>query len=142
MSVDDVVILTPDGCHNQAFIDSAGDAGEGVYNTFGGVPPTFLESEVGKDWLARMQERLGHDPDAYATYAYEAAVIAMQAIDKVQAKDRAQILDAMFTTTNFNGLSGTYSFTETGDPDKPAIFLGQITGGKFEQVAYITPPPV
>lgn len=140
MSADDVQILAPDGCFNAAFIESTGDSGEGIYLTFGGVPPAYLESEVGKDWLARISERIGHEPDAYATYAYEAAVIAIQAVDQVQVKDRTAILDAMFATQGFNGLSGTYSFTETGDPDRPSIFLGQITEGRVERVAFITPP--
>ena len=140
MPADQVTLLGPDGLFNQAFIDSAADAAEGMYVTFGGVPPAYLESEVGKDWYVRIKERLGHEPDSYATYAYEAAVIAMQAIDQVQEKDREAILDAMFGTRNFNGLSGTYSFTETGDPDRPAIFLGQITEGVIERVAFITPP--
>jgi branched-chain amino acid transport system substrate-binding protein len=140
MSPDDVVIITPDGCFNQAFIDSAGEEGEGTYATFGGVPPEFLESEVGVDWRNRIVAMIGHSPDAYATYAYEAAVIAMQAIDVVQEKDRSKILDAMFATKEFQGLSGTYSFTATGDPDKPSVFLGQIKSGKFEKVDFITPP--
>lgn len=140
ISVDDTAIILPDGCYNQAFIDGAGEEGDGAYATFGGVPPDQLESAIGIDWNTRITERLGHAPDAYATYAYEAAVIAMQALDQVQAKDRAAILDAMFATEGFQGLSGNYSFTETGDPDKPAIFLGQITGGKFVKVDYITPP--
>jgi branched-chain amino acid transport system substrate-binding protein len=141
MSPEDVVIILPDGCFNQAFIDGAGEEGEGTYATFGGVPPAFLESEVGKDWLTRITDRLGHEPDAYATYAYEAAVIAMQAIDTVQEKDRAKILDAMFATKEFQGLSGNYSFTESGDPDKPAIFLGEIEEGAFVKVDFITPAP-
>jgi branched-chain amino acid transport system substrate-binding protein len=141
MSPDDVAIITPDGCFNQAFIDSAGEEGEGTYATFGGVPPTFLESEVGVDWRNRIEAILGHEPDAYATYAYECAVIAMQAIDIVQEKDRAKILDAMFATKEFQGLSGNYSFTATGDPDKPSVFLAQIKSGKFEKVDFITPPP-
>jgi branched-chain amino acid transport system substrate-binding protein len=141
MSADDVQIITPDGTFNQAFIDSTADAGEGVYLTFGGVPPTYLETEVGKAWAARIGERLGgRSPDAYAIYAYESAIIAMQAIDEVQVKDRVRILDAMFATKNFNGLSGTYSFTETGDPDRPSIFLGQLRDGVIERVDFITPP--
>ncbi|MDP9364634.1 MAG: branched-chain amino acid ABC transporter substrate-binding protein, partial [Chloroflexota bacterium] len=140
MPPDQVTIVVPDGCFNQAFIESAGEAGEGTYVTFGGVPPVFLETEVGQDWLGRIRDRIGHDPDAYATYAYESAIVAMQAIDQVRAKDRQQILDAMFATANFNGLSGSYSFTETGDPDRPAIFLGQIRDGGFERVNFITPP--
>jgi branched-chain amino acid transport system substrate-binding protein len=140
MSADDVAIITPDGCYNATFIQNAGEEGEGTYATFGGVPPAFLESEIGRDWVARMQERLGHEPDAYATYAYEAAVIAIQAIDVVQEKDRAKILDAMFGTKEFQGLSGNYSFTESGDPDKPSVFLGQIEGGAFVKVDFISPP--
>jgi branched-chain amino acid transport system substrate-binding protein len=140
MSPDDVVIITPDGCYNQAFIDGAGEEGEGTYATFGGVPPDQLESEIGVDWYTRIKERLGHEPDAYATYAYEAAVISLQAVDKVQEKDRAKILDAMWATEEFQGLSGIYSFTESGDPDKPAIFLGKIEGGAFTKVDYISPP--
>ncbi len=140
MPVDDVAILLPDGCFNQSFIDAAADAGEGAYVTFGGVPPAFLETELGQEWVARMEARLGHLPDAYATYSYEAAIIAMQAIDQVQEKDRGAILDAMFGTKDFQGLSGTYSFTETGDPDKPSVFLSQVQDGAFVEVGFITPP--
>jgi len=140
MSADDVVIMVPDGCYNPAFIQNAGEEGEGTFVTFGGVPPKFLESEIGRTWTTRMTERLGHEPDAYATYSYEAAIIAMQAIDVVQEKDRAKILAAMLATKEFQGLSGTYSFTETGDADKPSIFLGRIENGDFVSVAFINPP--
>jgi branched-chain amino acid transport system substrate-binding protein len=140
MPPDQVTIMLPDGCFNQAFIDAAADAGEGCYVTFGGVPPAYLESDLGRDWVARMEERLGHLPDAYATYSYEAAIIAIQAIDQVQEKNREAILDAMFATQNFQGLSGTYGFTETGDPDKPSVFLSQVQDGAFAQIGYINPP--
>ncbi|MGH2560278.1 MAG: branched-chain amino acid ABC transporter substrate-binding protein, partial [Thermomicrobiales bacterium] len=129
MPPDEVAILGPDGLFNVAYIEAAGEEGEGTYVTFGGVPPRFLESPIGLDWAQRMEERLGHAPDAYAIYSYDAAVIAMQAIDQVQAKDRVAILEAMLNTKEFNGLSGSYSFTATGDPDKPSIFLGQVTAG-------------
>ena len=140
MPADEVAIIVPDGCFNQPFVDAVGEEGEGTYATFGGVPPRFLESEVGKDWFERIRERLGHDPDAYATYAYEAAVIAIQAIDQVQEKDRGKILDVMFSTQNFHGLSSVYGFAETGDPEAPKIFLGQIKDGDFQRVDFITPP--
>jgi branched-chain amino acid transport system substrate-binding protein len=140
MTPDQTAILGPDGLFNQAYIDAAGDEGEGVYITFGGVPPEYMKSDVGKAWTARMQKLVGHSPDAYSTYAYEAAVIAIQAIDQVKAKDRQKIIDTMFATKDFHGLSGTYSFTKTGDPDKPSIFLGQIKDGKIVEVAFITPP--
>ena len=140
MPADQVTILLPDGCFNQSFVEAAGEASEGCYVSFGGVPPAYLESELGQEWVARMEERLGHLPDAYATYSYEAAIIALQAIDQVQEKDREAILDAMLATQNFQGLSATYGFTETGDPDQPSIFLSQVQDGEFAAVGYITPP--
>ncbi len=140
MPVDQVSILLPDGCFNQSFIDAAADAGEGAYVTYGGLPPANQETELGRSWVARMEERLGHLPDAYATYSYDATIIAIQAIDQVQEKNREAILDAMFGTRDFQGLAGTYSFTETGDPDKPSVFLSQVQDGQFAQVGFITPP--
>jgi ABC-type branched-subunit amino acid transport system substrate-binding protein len=62
-------------------------------------------------------------------YAFEAAVVAIQAIDQVQAKDRKQILDAMFATEGFTGLLGTWSFTETGDTDSETISLNVVQDG-------------
>ncbi len=130
MPADRVAFLGPDGLINQAFIDGAGDAAEGAYITFGGVPASALEG-IGADWAQRMRERLGHEPDAYAAYSYEAAVVAIQAIDQVQEKDRVKILDAMFATEGFNGLLGTWSFTETGDTDSTTVSLNQVQGGQI-----------
>ena len=51
----------------------------------------------------------------------------MQAIDKVQEKDRGKILDAMLATKDFKSLlGGTYSFTETGDTDALTMAVNEI----------------
>jgi branched-chain amino acid transport system substrate-binding protein len=78
-----------------------------------------------------MIERVGHEPDAYSVYAFEAAVVALQGIDQVGDKDRAAILDAMFATEGFNGLLGTWSFTETGDTDAQTISLNVVQDGEI-----------
>lgn len=127
VSVDDVAIMGPDGLINQAFIEGAGDAADGMYLTFGGLPANELEG-VGKAYYDGMVERLGRDPDAYAVYSFECAVVVLQAIDQVAAKDRAAVLDAMFATKDFRGLIGTWSFTETGDTTADTISLNQVEG--------------
>jgi branched-chain amino acid transport system substrate-binding protein len=38
MPADEVSFLGPDGLINQAFVDAAGDAAEGAYITFAGLP--------------------------------------------------------------------------------------------------------
>ena len=120
MPADEVAFMGPDGLINQAFVDAAGDAAEGAYITFAGLPANALEG-AGQAWYEQIRERIGHDPDAYAAYSFEIAVVTLQAIDQVQAKDRAQILDAMFGTSEFRGLTGTWSFTETGDTNATTV---------------------
>ncbi len=89
MPPDQVTFMGPDGLINQAFVDGAGEAAEGARSTFGGLPPSAL-SGAGATWAADMQERLGREPDAYASYCFEVAVVVLNAIDKVGDKDRAR----------------------------------------------------
>ncbi|MBA2276180.1 MAG: branched-chain amino acid ABC transporter substrate-binding protein [Chloroflexia bacterium] len=128
MPAGEVTFMGPDGLINQSFVDAAGDAAEGAYITFAGLPADALDG-TGAVWFETMQERLGHVPDAYAAYSFEIAVVSIQAIDQVGAKDRAQILDAMFNTSEFRGLIGTWSFTETGDTDATTMSLNIVKDG-------------
>jgi len=135
LPIEDVTLMGPDGMINRALIDGAGGGAEGMYLTFGGLPPTELEG-VGAEFYNGMVERLGHEPDAYAVYAFEAAVVVLQAIDQVAAKDRAAILETMFGTSEFRGLIGTWSFTETGDTTAETISLNVVRDGEitFQEV--------
>ncbi len=128
MPADQVVFMGPDGLINQAFVDGAGDAAEGAYITFGGLPPTALEG-AGAVWAEGMRERVGREPDAYSVYAFDCAVHVIQAIDAVQSKDRAAILDHMFNIGDFRGLLGTYSFDDNGDTTSGTISLNVVQDG-------------
>jgi branched-chain amino acid transport system substrate-binding protein len=139
LSPDDCAFLGPDGLVNQSFIDAAGDAAEGAYITFAGLPANQLEG-VGKAWYDQFKEIVGHEPDAYALYSFEAAVVVLQAIDAVGEKDRAKILDAMFATKEFRGLIGTWSFTETGDTDSTTVSLNIVTDSAITFQETIAPP--
>ncbi|MGN6030763.1 MAG: branched-chain amino acid ABC transporter substrate-binding protein [Thermomicrobiales bacterium] len=130
LSVDDATIMGPDGIANQAYVDGSGDAAEGSFVTFGGLPPTALEG-VGADWYKAMADRLGHDPDPYAVYSFECAITVLQAIDKVGEKDRAKVLEAGMGTKDFRGLIGTWSFGPTGDTTATTISLNEIKDGKI-----------
>jgi branched-chain amino acid transport system substrate-binding protein len=135
MAPEDTAILGPDGLTLQSFIDGAGDAAEGMYLTFGGLPANELEG-VGAEFYNAMLERLGEEPDAYASYSFDCAVCVLQAIDQVGEKDRAAILDAMFATEGFRGMIGTWSFTETGDTDADTISLNVVKDSQitFQEV--------
>ncbi|HEV2074016.1 MAG TPA: branched-chain amino acid ABC transporter substrate-binding protein [Thermomicrobiales bacterium] len=139
LSPEETAFMGPDGLLNQAFVDGAGDAAEGAYITFGGLPANALEGP-GAVWAETMRERLGHEPDAYAAYSFEAAVVVLQAIDAVGEKDRAKILETMFNTTDFRGLTNTWSFTETGDPDTATLSVNIVKDGEITFGETISPP--
>jgi branched-chain amino acid transport system substrate-binding protein len=139
MPADQVTFMGPDGLINQAFVDGAGDAAEGALITFGGRPASALEGP-GAVWAQMMQERQGREPDAYAAYSFEAAVVVLQAIDQVGEKDRAAILDAMWNTRDFRGLINTWGFTDTGDKDNPTLSVNEVQGGVITFVQDITAP--
>lgn len=139
MAPEDVTFMGPDGLINQAFVDGAGEAAQGALITFGGLPPDALEGP-GAAWAQMMRDSVGREPDAYASYAFEAAVVVLQAIDKVGEKDRAAILDAMWNTENFRGLSNTWSFTDTGDKDSASISVSEVLDNVITFKQVITPP--
>lgn len=142
MPADQVAFMGPDGLINQAFIDGAGDAAEGAYITFGGLPPSALVEQggAGAEWVEGMRERVGHEPDAYSVYAFDCGVHVVQAIDAVGEKDRAAILDHMFNVEGFRGLLGTYEFDENGDTTSSIISLNVVQDGQITYQETITLP--
>ena len=92
---EEVIFLGPDGLINTTFVEGAGDAAEGAYLTFAGYTPDELrQGGPGADYVTRVTERLGDTlRTAYAVYAYETAVVVIQALDRVGEKDRTKILD-------------------------------------------------
>ncbi|MCA9834996.1 MAG: branched-chain amino acid ABC transporter substrate-binding protein [Thermomicrobiales bacterium] len=139
---EEVVFMGPDGLINQAFVDGAGEAAEGALLTFGGLPPESLEAlgGAGAEWVGQMRERLGRDPDAYASYWFQVAVVVLNGIDAAADKDRAKVLEAVMGTTDFQGLAGSWSFTETGDADAPQLTVNKVVDGVIKFDAAIAPP--
>jgi branched-chain amino acid transport system substrate-binding protein len=58
--------------------------------------------------------------------------VAIAAIEKADKKDRAAIRDAIFSTRNYNGVLGTWSFTETGDTTATTMSVRQAKGTAWD----------
>jgi len=130
------MIMGPDGIYETALIEAAGADAEGVYATFGGVPAEKLEGDAAK-WYADYKAKYNAEPEVYAVYGYEAANVAMNAINSVCKKDRAAILSAVMGTKDFKGILGTWSFDANGDTSLTAMSGAQVKNGKFEFVQAI-----
>lgn len=133
----DVKLMLPDGCYEQAFIQSAGadlfDTLK-VYVTFGGLPPDMLEGN-GKEFVENYRKKYGRTPEGYAIYGYEAAKVALMAIEKAGKKDRVAILEACLNIKDFPGALGVWSFDENGDTTNKVMSGSTIENGEFKFVA-------
>ncbi|MGI8423786.1 MAG: branched-chain amino acid ABC transporter substrate-binding protein [Chloroflexota bacterium] len=127
--------IGPDGIKEKAFLDDAGEDAEGVWSTFGGVPPSAYQGELA-DWKKRYHDFAGGEPEPYAIYGYEAAKVALDAIARAGVRDRNVVRDAVFATQNFTGLLGTWSFDANGDTSNTTMSVSRASriGGKLDWV--------
>ena len=123
------LFMGPDGIFEEAFVEAAGEAGEGALATFGGVPPEKLEGK-GKEFVAGFTKE--HEaPQAYTAYAYDAAGIAIAAIARCAEGDgvtRTCVLKELFATKDHEGALGSFSITETGDTTLTVLSGVKVTG--------------
>ncbi|HEV3255636.1 MAG TPA: branched-chain amino acid ABC transporter substrate-binding protein [Gemmataceae bacterium] len=128
-------LMVPDGCMEDAFIDSAGaeNLNDRCFVTFGGLPPEQLTG-AGKEFVERYSKKYGSMPEAYAIYGYESARVALEAIRRAGVKDRGEIVEACLAIRDFDGTLGTWSFDAHGDTTLTTMSGNVVHGGKFQFV--------
>jgi branched-chain amino acid transport system substrate-binding protein len=90
------------------------------------------DSAIYKEFNAR-----GIPPVPYAFAAYDCTRIVIDAIGRaVQAAGgkvptRRQVLDAVASTQDFAGATGSYAFAPSGDPAQPAVSAYRVENGKW-----------
>jgi branched-chain amino acid transport system substrate-binding protein len=131
-------LMLPDGCYENAFIEAAGadNANDRVYLTFGGFPPDKLAGK-GAEFVVRYREKYKAEPEAYAVYGYVATQAALDALRKVNAKDRAALAKAVAETKQVDGALGTWQFDENGDTSLKTMSGNIVKNGKFEFVTQL-----
>jgi branched-chain amino acid transport system substrate-binding protein len=132
----DCPIMLPDGCFEQAFIDSAGvDVANGrCYVTFGGMPISELgKTENGKAFIQAYEKKYGKLPEeAYSAYGYECAKVALEVIRQAGVKNREAMLWHCSRIKDFKGVLGTWSFDKNGDTSMQVMSGNIVKDGKFQ----------
>ena len=133
-----VKLMVPDGCREQALIESAGkdNLDDRTYVTFGGLPPSQLQGR-GKEFYENYKKKFNAEPEAYAVYGYEAARVVLEGIKRAGRKDRAAITDAIAGLHNFDGVLGKWSFDQNGDTSLKVMAVEEIEDGKFTPVKIV-----
>jgi branched-chain amino acid transport system substrate-binding protein len=117
-----VVLIAPDGFTTQATVEpdeGGADEADGMFLTVAGVPLEQL-GPAGQEFAAAFGEAYadvlgGNPPDPYSAYGAQAGQVVLDAI-AAGGVDRAAILAALFATNVTDGVLGSFSFNENGDP--------------------------
>ena len=109
------------------FMNAAGTAVKGFRFTFPDISAETFDQSRYPGFIARYKEAFGEEPiQGFHAWAYDGAVLAFNAIDKVAVTDdagntyigRMALRDALYATRDLVGLSGTISCDEYGDCKK------------------------
>jgi branched-chain amino acid transport system substrate-binding protein len=143
-----VKLFGPDGFATQSTIDESGGAAAGMFLSNAGVPIDKIteDTQAAQEFVAQLQEgALADKPiEPYAVYAGQAAEVVL---DAIAASDgtRASILENMFSAQVTDGLIGSFSFNENGDPEDASGAVVAFTMYKatteLESVESFSPSP-
>jgi branched-chain amino acid transport system substrate-binding protein len=133
------VLLGGDGWDSPKLTEIGGEAVEGAYfcNPFAVDEP----SSAVKKFVADYRARYGADPDGIAALSYDATRMLADAIARAGSTEGKRIRDALASTKDFAGVTGTITMDADRNPIKPLMML-KVEGGRLrfaESVALAQP---
>ena len=119
-------MLTEDAVYHPKFLEVGGEAAEGTFLTFAKAPDTPERKDFENTYMKMWDVKtIG----SYGYYAYDAAMILLEAIKKAGTTDTDKVVDTLRNTT-WNGVTGEIKFDEKGDR-KLAHIIWIVKDGKF-----------
>ena len=129
--LDGLTFMASDGCFLAATIDNADGAAEGMYVT--GFAPS-PKTAVDQTWVQAYQAVEYRNPDTYSVNGYSAMEVLAEGAKKAGSLSAAKIADAI-RKLDLNTPLGNVQFQDNGDLRNAQIYIFQVTGGQFVQVA-------
>lgn len=138
----DVDLAGADGMQSQTFLETAGEAGDGLYTS---GPDLAFENDFYQDtFLPAYYELCGCEQtlSVFHAHAFDGANMVLDAIDEVSIEGddgtlyipRTALRDAFFATSGYEGVTGTLTCDENGDCADPKISVSLIGGGSYERI--------
>ena len=111
-----VKLFAPDGFTQQSTIDESGGAAAGMFMSVAGQPIDEFTG-VAKEFVDGLLAGplAGKSIDPYAIYGGQSAQVLLDAIAESDGS-REDVIAKMFETSVTDGLLGTFTFSEDGDP--------------------------
>lgn len=121
-------ILGGDGYESPTLLQLAGaSALNNVYYTNHYSSLDTDNAKVG-EFIANFKATYNEDPSAFSALGYDTAYFVADAIGRASDLTGEAVKDAMASTTDFSGVTGTFSIDANHDPDKAALVIGLTDG--------------
>jgi branched-chain amino acid transport system substrate-binding protein len=141
--------MGPDGLDSSEMVKITGPQVIGsYYTTVAGPPDAYPETAA---FATKFKQRFGKGVESFGMYGYDAAQVAVAAIQQAIQKNggkkpsRAEVSTAVRKLKNFKGVTGSISFDNKGDPVKAKYFVMQFEKrsypGKVVKVVEQAAPP-
>jgi branched-chain amino acid transport system substrate-binding protein len=115
-----ITLMSAEGLYQEATIEAVGDAGVGVHL----VVPATPEGPARDALVAKYETKYGEVPGGvYYAHTYDAVNVLLNAIEAVAVQEqdgtlrigRQALRDALYATTEYQGLTGSLTCDEYGD---------------------------
>ena len=117
-----VPILGADGFDSPSLLELAGaEALSDVY--FSNHYSSLDEDPIVVDFIAAFNEKYGKDPDAFNALGFDLAKFACDAIGRASDLTGEAVKDALVATTDFSGITGSFSVDENHNPVKSIVVI-------------------
>jgi branched-chain amino acid transport system substrate-binding protein len=117
-----------DGSRESQFLPLAGEAAEGVYQTYAGVDPE--SAPAAQNFVQEFQTRYGPVP-VYGLEVFDATNLLIAALMQAGQPERARVLDAVAGMRDFAGVTGPIQFESNGDRQDPQVSLWRVEQGQM-----------
>lgn len=129
-------IFGVDGWESAELISLGGKAVEGCYFSTHYSPEN--ESTAVVAFNQRYQKRHGSSTNALSALGYDSAMLLIDAIRRAGTTDSVKLREALATTKDYPGVTGTITFDANRNPTKSAVVL-TVKNGKFTFVQDVQP---
>jgi branched-chain amino acid transport system substrate-binding protein len=124
----EAVLFGTDGSRESQFLPLAGEAAEGVYQTYAGVDPESMPAAQAV--VQDFQARYGAVP-VYGLEVYDAVNLLIAALVQAMQPDRQRVLETVRRMPDFAGVTGPIQFEPNGDRQDPQVSIWRVEQGQM-----------
>ncbi|GAA1919461.1 branched-chain amino acid ABC transporter substrate-binding protein [Streptomyces sodiiphilus] len=126
----DGLAMAGDGVNDDNFLNQAGNSAEGWLLTCPCTDPT--EEEATSAFAERYQAEFNTPPGTYSAESYDVAMMIISTMAELGDDVNRESLYEALASTEYQGLTKTFSFDEKGEFTNQAIFLYEVQGSSRE----------